>query len=55
MLKPALPEDAGLLTFSQMEDCVQAGYEAASRMIPTIRALFSLQEDSGERERKMAR
>ena len=55
LLKPALPEDAGLLTFSQMEDCVQAGYEAASRMIPTIRALFSLQEDSGERGRKMAR
>ncbi len=55
LLKPALPEDAGLLTFSQMEACVQAGYEATSRMIPTIRALFSLQAGGGEREIKMAR
>lgn len=42
LLKPALPEDAGLLTFSEMEACVQAGYDAAIRMLPSIRSLFSL-------------
>ncbi len=40
-LCPALPEEAGLLTFGEMAACMEAGYAAAQKEMPTLRALFS--------------
>lgn len=40
LLQPALPEEAGLLTFDQMVPCMQAGYEAAKRMAGAIATMF---------------
>ncbi|MEG2204547.1 MAG: patatin, partial [Oscillospiraceae bacterium] len=39
LIRPALPDDAGLFTFGLMEECVDAGYRAAKELIPIIRAL----------------
>lgn len=41
LLRPDLPEKAGLLTFEYMEDCMNAGYEAAKEHIPEIRYLLT--------------
>lgn len=40
LLKPALPREAGLLTFENMAACMEAGYRAASEQLDTIRYLF---------------
>ncbi len=40
LLQPALPKEAGLLTFDQMVPCMQAGYEAAQKMAGSIAKLF---------------
>jgi len=40
LLKPTLPEHAGLLTLDQMEQCMDAGYEATIKNISVIKALF---------------
>ena len=40
LLHPALPEEAGLLTFREMPACMEAGYEATRRQLPVLRALF---------------
>lgn len=39
LIKPKLPENAGLFSFGLMEECVQAGYAAAKELIPLISAL----------------
>lgn len=36
-IKPNLPEKSGLLVFSQMEECMKAGYDATIKMLPTIK------------------
>lgn len=36
-LKPKLPKGAGLLTFEQMDACMEAGYHDTKRMMPAIR------------------
>lgn len=36
-LKPQLPKGAGLLTFEQMDACMDAGYQYTKQMIPAIR------------------
>lgn len=41
LLNPKLPKESGLLTFSQMEECMNIGYEAAASNIPVIRAIFA--------------
>lgn len=41
MLRPALPEGAGLLTFKEMIKCMEAGYEATQVMLPAIKQAFS--------------
>lgn len=41
LLRPKLPEKAGLLTFNQMIDCMEAGYEAGKDAMPIIKKLFS--------------
>jgi len=41
LLKPALPAKAGLLTFDQMEACMDAGYQCAKEQMDIIRALCS--------------
>lgn len=41
MLRPRLPEQAGLLTFDQMDACMEAGYEATVQMLPSIRTLLA--------------
>lgn len=40
LLKPGLPDSAGLLTFSHMQLCFDAGYEAVQEMISTIKWIF---------------
>lgn len=40
LLKPALPDTAGLLNFESMIGCMEAGYDATIKMMPTIKALF---------------
>ncbi len=40
LLKPSLPEQAGLLTLDQMVKCMDAGYEAAKMNIPVIKSIF---------------
>lgn len=37
LLHPALPEEAGLLTFREMPACMEAGYEATRRQLPVLR------------------
>lgn len=39
LIKPKLPEKAGVFTFSLIEDCIEAGYAAAKELIPIIRVL----------------
>lgn len=39
LIRPKLPEKAGLFTFSQMEECVQAGYNATNELINVIRLI----------------
>jgi NTE family protein len=41
LLKPNLPEQAGLLTLENMVECMEAGYEAAHLHMSVIKALFS--------------
>lgn len=41
VLKPSLPDDSGLLTFHQMVACMDAGYDATMKMLPTIKKLFA--------------
>ena len=41
LLKPDLPDSAGLLTFRRMEECMDAGYRAAKEYLPAMRELFS--------------
>jgi NTE family protein len=41
MLRPALPESAGLLTFKEMIKCMEAGYEATLAMLPAIKQAFA--------------
>lgn len=40
LLKPNLPEQAGLLTLDQMATCMDAGYEVAKLNISVIKAIF---------------
>lgn len=40
LLTPSLPKQSGLLTLEQMVDCMDAGYEAATMHMPTIKAIF---------------
>lgn len=40
LLKPTLPNSAGLLSFESMIECMEAGYDATIKMMPTIKALF---------------
>lgn len=39
LIRPKLPEDAGLFTFSLMSDCIQAGYTATRELTDLIRVL----------------
>ncbi len=39
LIRPKLPEDAGLFTFSLMSDCIEAGYTAARELTGLIDAL----------------
>lgn len=41
-LKPKLGDEAGLLTFGKMKDCMEKGYQETSRRIPEIKRLLSL-------------
>lgn len=41
LIRPRLPDEAGLFTFSQMEECVQAGYDAANELIDVIKLISS--------------
>lgn len=41
LLNPDLPDTEGLLNFSQMPLCMEAGYRAARRAMPRIRSLFT--------------
>lgn len=41
LLNPCLPEKAGLLTLECMVECMNAGYEAATLHMSTIKALFA--------------
>ncbi len=40
LLKPQLPKESGLLTFEQMEQCMDAGYEAAQMSMAAMKAIF---------------
>ncbi|MDD4715764.1 MAG: patatin-like phospholipase family protein [Oscillospiraceae bacterium] len=40
LLKPSLPDSAGLLTFQYLIQCMDAGYEAARELMPTILKLM---------------
>lgn len=40
LLKPNLPEKANLFAFDQMVACMDAGYDAAIKMMPTIKRYF---------------
>ena len=40
LLRPSLPEKAGLLTFKYMKECMAAGYEATKALMPTIKKIF---------------
>lgn len=40
LLKPRLPKESGILTFEQMERCMDAGYEAAQISMSAIKAIF---------------
>lgn len=40
MLKPNLPENAGVLTFEHMVGCMEAGYDATIKMMPVIKGMF---------------
>ena len=46
-IRPCLPEQSGLLTFAYMEQCMQAGYEAARAMLPLIRQMFDDRRKNG--------
>ncbi|HWP50268.1 MAG TPA: patatin-like phospholipase family protein [Clostridia bacterium] len=39
LIRPKLPEDAGLFTFSLMSDCIQAGYTATKELTDLIHVL----------------
>lgn len=41
LLKPSLPDEAGLLTFEYMTDCMEAGYQYTKKMIPRIKEVLS--------------
>ncbi|MCI1965268.1 MAG: patatin-like phospholipase family protein [Oscillospiraceae bacterium] len=41
LLDPDLPDTDGVLNFSQMPMCMEAGYRAAKRAMPRIRSLFA--------------
>lgn len=38
-IKPILPSNAGVFSFDMMEQCIEAGYNAALELIPIIEAL----------------
>jgi NTE family protein len=40
LLKPSLPQESGLLTFSYLVECMDAGYEATKAMISSIRSVL---------------
>lgn len=40
LLRPDLPDSAGLFTFDAMPDFMEAGYRAAKRVMPTLERLF---------------
>lgn len=40
LLKPVLPQDAGLLSLERMPECFQAGYESARKAMPEILKIF---------------
>lgn len=40
LLKPPLPENAGLLTFEHMVECMEIGYRYTKRLIPNIKNIF---------------
>ncbi|NLJ30410.1 MAG: phospholipase [Clostridiales bacterium] len=40
LLNPQLPKESGLLTFSQMKEYVEIGYETAAENMPVIQAIF---------------
>lgn len=40
LLKPGLPEGAGLLTFDRMEECMEAGYIYTKKQAPGIRRML---------------
>lgn len=37
LLRPRLPEEAGLLTFDRMKECMEAGYVYTKKQVPRIR------------------
>lgn len=41
-LRPKLPPDAGLLSFSAMPACMDAGYQETTEKIPVIKRIFNL-------------
>jgi NTE family protein len=41
LIKPNLPKAAGLFTFSQMVDCMEAGYTATKELMPEILKVIS--------------
>lgn len=44
LLKPPLPETAGLLTFEYMSDCMEIGYTYTKQMAPQIRNTLALHQ-----------
>jgi NTE family protein len=42
LLKPSLPKNAELLTFSEMKSCMNAGYDATVALLPQIKEIFDL-------------
>lgn len=41
LMRPSLPEESGLLTFQWMRACMEAGYEATKKLMPTIQKLVA--------------
>lgn len=41
MLTPLLPETAGVLTFKELHQCMDVGYQAAKNIMPIIKRIFA--------------
>jgi NTE family protein len=41
LLNPSLPDTNGVLNLSQMEECMEAGYASAKKVMPIIRRVFT--------------